>query len=100
MKPWAPTRLVDVNALDSSGKTVLRLVTSLPANTRYVTLSHCWGLIPITKLTHANFENFLHEIDFNSLTKSFQDAIYITRALDCRYLWIDTLCIIQDSEQD
>jgi hypothetical protein len=65
-----------------------------------MTLSHCWGLIQITKLTQANLESFLSEIDFNSLTKSFQDAIHITRALDCQYLWIDSLCIIQDSEKD
>ncbi|PMD47126.1 hypothetical protein L207DRAFT_575925 [Hyaloscypha variabilis F] len=34
------------------------------------------------------------------LSKTFQDAIIITRSLSVRYLWIDSLCIIQDDEHD
>ncbi|KAF4436028.1 HET-domain-containing protein [Fusarium austroafricanum] len=37
---------------------------------------------------------------YNSLPKTFQDAVAATRALGLRYLWIDSLCIIQDSKQD
>jgi hypothetical protein len=29
-----------------------------------------------------------------------RDAIHVTRKLGCRYIWIDALCIIQDSEAD
>ncbi|RDL36182.1 uncharacterized protein BP5553_06794 [Venustampulla echinocandica] len=36
----------------------------------------------------------------NELTKTFRDAIYITRSLGLEYLWIDSLCIIQDDDQD
>jgi hypothetical protein len=34
------------------------------------------------------------------LPKSFQDAIYTTRKLGIQYLWIDSSCIIQDSNED
>ncbi|CAH0045529.1 unnamed protein product [Clonostachys solani] len=34
------------------------------------------------------------------LPKTFQDAIVIARKLSVRYLWIDALCIIQDSMED
>jgi hypothetical protein len=34
------------------------------------------------------------------LSKTFQDAITITRSLSVLYLWIDSLCIIQDDEHD
>ena len=34
------------------------------------------------------------------LPKTFKDAIYITRKLGVNYLWIDALCIIQDSDDD
>ncbi|KAM5349700.1 hypothetical protein ACJ41O_006205 [Fusarium nematophilum] len=39
-------------------------------------------------------------IPFRALSKNFQDAVVATRALGFRYLWIDSLCIIQDSKED
>lgn len=39
-------------------------------------------------------------IKFSELPKTFQDAVHITRALGLRYLWIDSLCIIQDDKRD
>lgn len=36
----------------------------------------------------------------SELTQTIQDAIDITRRLVCQYLWIDALCIIQDSKED
>jgi hypothetical protein len=36
----------------------------------------------------------------SSLPKTFQDAICVTRRLGIKYLRIDALCIIQDSEED
>lgn len=34
------------------------------------------------------------------LPQSFRDAVDVTRMLGLRYLWIDSLCIIQDSPED
>lgn len=42
----------------------------------------------------------LNEIALDSLPKTFRDAVLITRALNLRYLWIDSLCIIQDDIHD
>ena len=39
-------------------------------------------------------------IPYEALTKTFSDAVTVTRALDLRYLWIDSLCIVQDSSDD
>jgi hypothetical protein len=39
-------------------------------------------------------------ISINDLSRTFQDAVRITRELGERYLWIDSLCIIQDDEDD
>lgn len=39
-------------------------------------------------------------IDASTLPKSLQDAITITKQLNFRYLWVDSLCIIQDSDED
>ena len=35
-----------------------------------------------------------------SISKNFQDAIEVVRKLEFKYLWIDALCIIQDSKSD
>lgn len=34
------------------------------------------------------------------MPQNFQDAVILTRALGLRYVWIDSLCIIQDSMED
>jgi hypothetical protein len=42
----------------------------------------------------------LKGLKFDDLARTFQDAVVITRHLGIRYLWIDTLCIMQDSKED
>jgi len=54
----------------------------------------------ILTLTISNSEALHSNIDMKTLCKSFQDAIQIARQLGYSYLWIDSLCIIQDSEVD
>lgn len=39
-------------------------------------------------------------IPFGELPKNFQEAIFVARKLGISYLWIDALCIVQDSHQD
>ena len=34
------------------------------------------------------------------MSQNLQDAVVVTRLLGLRYLWIDSLCIIQDSKSD
>jgi hypothetical protein len=41
-----------------------------------------------------------HEIKLHSLAKTIRDAIVITRFLGYKYLWVDSLYIIQDSKAD
>jgi hypothetical protein len=94
---WYPTRLLDLQPRSSSQGDDLRLVISkehLPQGD-YMTLSHCWGKLPFMILTTETIDIFRAHIRFSNLTKSFQDAITITRRLGIRYLWIDSLCIIQ-----
>ncbi|KIW05848.1 uncharacterized protein PV09_03051 [Verruconis gallopava] len=80
-----------------------RLVISeqdLSDRPEFVTLSYCWGKKPFMKLTQDVLEQFRKNIDFESLPKTFKDAILVTRLLDHSYIWIDALCIIQDSKED
>ena len=66
----------------------------------YATLSHRWGSsVPITTTT-STFEDRKKGITFSDLPKTFQDAVTITRNMGLKYLWIDSLCILQDSNLD
>ena len=62
----------------------------------YITLSHRWGTDNFKLLERAAYSTFLEGFDIATLTQTFQDAIKVTRRLGARYLWIDSLCIIQN----
>ncbi|ATZ55304.1 hypothetical protein BCIN_11g05720 [Botrytis cinerea B05.10] len=119
--PWYPTRLLDVQYLASSDP-VAQLTASMfnmstghfPANCRlietkdtppedfYITLSHRWpaqGGIS-ARLEKSNIEQMKEFIPHDILPPTFQDAILVARCLNIRYIWIDSLCIIQDSSED
>jgi hypothetical protein len=69
---------------------------------KYACLSHRWGASPETmfRTTQATFSSFKEDIPWASLPRTFQDAISVTRKLHLGFLWIDSLCIIQDDHQD
>jgi hypothetical protein len=101
-KDLLPSRLIDVG--DKSSSDPFLLITADASKrlvgAKYLTLSHCWGGIKIKKLEKANLEDMKNAIVMSSLPQTFQDAIRVTRELGQQYLWIDTLCIIQDSDED
>ena len=66
----------------------------------YVALSHCWGKTKPAILKKHMLGPMTSGIEWSRLPKTFQDAIVVTRRLGSRYLWIDSLCIIQDSQED
>ncbi|KAE8448764.1 hypothetical protein EG329_008980 [Mollisiaceae sp. DMI_Dod_QoI] len=68
---------------------------------RYITLSHRWTeSTSASSTTSLNFEKRKVVIEILELSQTFQDAISVTRRLGVQYLWIDSLCIIQDSPDD
>jgi cbb3-type cytochrome oxidase subunit 1 len=68
---------------------------------RYATLTHCWGVSAAPLLaTKGNLDQMYQRIPFNALGKTFQDAISICQRLGLHYLWIDSLCIVQDDDSD
>ena len=64
-----------------------------------MTLSYRWGKFRPLITTRANFRQFYKGIN-ETLPVSFEDAIHITRHLGVDFLWIDSLCIVQDDEAD
>lgn len=66
----------------------------------YVTLSHCWGLSKPLETTKASLRSMIEGIDWELLPPTFKHAIKVTRRLIASYIWIDSLCIIQDDLED
>ncbi|CAI0644521.1 unnamed protein product [Colletotrichum noveboracense] len=96
-----PTRLIDVTGVSDNGIDGVRLVNTRGQRGTYMCLSHCWGKTPIgSKTENATLQERLNFIPWSLLPPSFQQAIDITRKLRVQYLWIDSLCIIQDSSED
>ncbi|KAF7562672.1 hypothetical protein G7046_g1498 [Stylonectria norvegica] len=69
-------------------------------NAPYIALSHCWGKSQHLVSTKATLAQWKKNIPFASLPPTFQDAIHISRTLGIQYIWIDSLCIIQDDAKD
>lgn len=94
-----PTRLLDVEEAQDSPR--IHLVEMSGQAGSYVTLSHCWGGTVPLRTTIDNYDSHRSDgIDMEDLPAKFRDAVTITRRLGKRYLWIDSLCIIQDDDQD
>ena len=52
------------------------------------------------KLSRATVVGFQHEVPESFLPQTFVEAIKVTRDLGQSYLWIDSLCILQDCSVD
>jgi hypothetical protein len=93
-----PTRLIDVrNGLKLVETAVLRTGRQ---DVKYATLSHRWKEGPAARLLHSNLGSMKQAIDPRCLTQVFRDSIDAVRRLDIGFIWIDALCVLQDSAAD
>lgn len=99
--PFVPHRLVEIFTDDDGSSFTWRLVCrNNVGSVQYLTLSQCWGSSGHTSLKSENHSTFLERSTYSGLPKSFQHAFHITFLLDFRFIWIDSLCIIQDNPED
>ncbi|CAO2655562.1 Nn.00g043650.m01.CDS01 [Neocucurbitaria sp. VM-36] len=117
---WYPTRLLNLDYHESSDP-VERLVallrffadghlpadcklietTDTPITGPYMTLSHRWNSDGKSCITNkSNITQRKESIKAEELPEIFEDAIHFARRVGVRYLWIDSLCIIQDDPDD
>ncbi len=75
-------------------------IVELPPGCRYLTLSYVWGS---KKMFLARKENAAQlsrpgglQAHWEELCPTIRDAIQFTKKLGEKYLWIDSLCIVQD----
>lgn len=94
-----PKRVIDVNPT-GDGSTVRVHITGRHEKTPYVALSYCWGGEQKVTTTAKTLAANLISIPKNTLDQTIQDAIVMTKKLGFHYLWVDSLCIIQDNYDD
>ncbi|KAH7055744.1 heterokaryon incompatibility protein-domain-containing protein [Macrophomina phaseolina] len=76
-----------------------RLVEADPTQS-YVALSYVWGAVPQYKTLREDLENlqqdgYLDRVDV-AIPRTVRDAIGLVPLLGMRYLWVDSLCILQE----
>ncbi len=95
-----PTRLLDVGSAGSGSIRLLESTHIADHRAPYACLSHCWGNAQPLTTNMSTLAARRTGIAWGALPKTFQDAVDFTRRLGIRYLWIDSLCIVQDSKED
>ncbi|OBT63537.1 hypothetical protein VE03_07019 [Pseudogymnoascus sp. 23342-1-I1] len=93
-----PTRLIDVGVI---GGDKVHLWETGPRDTgEWIALSHKWGDVPHFSTNTKNLKDHIAGIKYETLPGTFKDAVTVTRDLGRRYLWIDSMCIIQGKGGD
>ncbi|KAK6067527.1 Interleukin-1 receptor-associated kinase 4 [Seiridium cupressi] len=95
--PKMPTRVIDVG---DGQDNCLRVIDSGNKRAKYLALSHCWGQGLTFCTDQSNIAKHKKEMDYEQLPPTYKDAVMLTRALGVRYLWIDSICIIQGDTKD
>ena len=98
-----PTRLVDLRPDGTEGPSV-RIVNGAsiqpsPSSVEYVALSHAWTQTQVT-LTSERIAAMQEGLPRETLPKQLESAIQAAQHLGYRYMWLDSLCILQDSDAD
>ncbi|KAK4196334.1 heterokaryon incompatibility protein-domain-containing protein [Triangularia verruculosa] len=94
LNPKLPKRVIDVGDEDK----LPRLVETNGMSGNYSALSYCWGPDLTLTLTQRNLDSLTKGI--RNMPRTLEDAVKVTRGIGLRYLWIDAICIIQDSNED
>lgn len=85
-------------------------VVPAPKACGYIALSYVWGDAVSFTLRKANitfqpgraatFENSYAKLDRRSLPQTIQDAMFVVAMMGKKYLWVDSLCIVQDDKEE
>lgn len=116
--PWFPDRLIQVRRKESGDLTARLILKSNTTNfptpdtqqLNYLSFSHCWGPPPNpaahlggragSVLTADTLPKWINFLPVNELPLAFRHAITVCALLGFEYIWIDSLCILQDSKED
>ncbi|KAF7561659.1 hypothetical protein G7046_g2481 [Stylonectria norvegica] len=96
---YLPKRLLRVLPMGDSTHITL---TEIKTKEKYACLSYCWGsnLEGVLTTTKSNIPRHYGGIPVQHLPKTIQDAVTVCLGVKVPYLWVDSLCILQDDQQD
>ncbi|CAO2655697.1 Nn.00g045000.m01.CDS01 [Neocucurbitaria sp. VM-36] len=94
-----PKRVLYISG-DDDNNIKARLVQDGDQRSDYVALSHCWGTEQTCTTTKITLTDRTSGIPWETMSKTFQHAIKLALKLGFNYIWIDSLCIIQDDAID
>lgn len=87
--------------LDISNDKYLLVVPDEGTKAAYATLSYSWGGKKFCATTAGSYEERLKRgFEEEELPLAFREAAIVARYLDIDYIWIDSLCIVQDDIDD
>lgn len=96
------TRFIDVRL-----RRLVQLDEIMSGPFDYVALSYVWGKEYQLKTMKEDLVTFKHRLPWDAthfdevrLPNTIRDAMLVTLALGYRFLWVDALCIVQDSMED
>ena len=78
----------------------VRLIDAQGLKEPYVALSYSWGAESAQMLEADSEDQFRNELPPAALPPTMKDTVTVTGELGIQYLWIDALCIFQDSAKD
>lgn len=96
--PELPTRVLDVGPAHEYQDP--RILLSGGKHGRYIAFSYCWGTVSPPSTTSTSLKKHMKGLSMAELPSVFREAIILARKLDYQYIWIDSLCIIQDDPDD
>ncbi|KAF7672621.1 hypothetical protein GT037_009122 [Alternaria burnsii] len=101
-RAYVPTRLIKISGPPDQLQLKIVCRDDLEEHdvSRYVALSYCWGGDQTNKLTQENHGLYKKNIAWETLPKTIQDAAKTAQALGFQYIWIDSMCIVQNSKED
>jgi hypothetical protein len=92
--PPLPCRVIDVG--NPISRELPKLYVTRGEKARYISFSHCWGgHLPLTTTT-SSFASRCKGILPGEMPASYEDLLRVAQLLGIRYVWIDSLCILQD----
>ncbi|KAF4634291.1 hypothetical protein G7Y89_g3823 [Cudoniella acicularis] len=96
--PFLPTRVIDVSSLHDND--LMKLSSSTRQRADYAALSYCWGGPQADATTSLNIDGRMKSFKLSTLPQTLQDAVRVTREMGLQFLWVDAICILQDSTPD
>ena len=97
---WQQLPGVEFKVIDIKRKCIVKA----PPQCSFIALTYVWGKVQQPKLTEKTAPLLMREggleTIWSQIPMTIRDAIVVSQELGERYLWVDALCITQDSERD